>query len=55
MKARIAALKEEQRRLRATSKSMVLRFKKLFQASASNCVLDSSKINCHAKRCGRTR
>ena len=30
------------------SSSMVLRYKKLFQASASYCVLGSSKMNCHA-------
>ena len=30
------------------SSSMVLRYKKLFQASASYCVLGSSKTNCHA-------
>ena len=30
------------------SASMVLRYKKLFQASASYCVLGSSKTNCHA-------
>ena len=30
------------------SASMVLRYKKLFQASASFCVLGSSKTNCHA-------
>ena len=30
------------------SSSMVLRYKKLFQASASYCVLGSSNMNCHA-------